>query len=178
MISFLIITAITVSLDSFICGFSLSYLSNKKTPIVIGIALTVFAMCLVTNYATLLFRNLITEQTSCLGGLILIAIGVFNLFNKQKEEKNNITYKSLFSQILCIGFAVGLDGSLANLSLSLMGLNAFYVPLTIAITHAILIWLGILLSQTAIGKKLGKIECISPLVLILLGGYKLLGLFI
>ena len=42
-------------------GFSLFYLSNKKTPIVIGIALTVFAMCLVTNYSTLLFSNFITE---------------------------------------------------------------------------------------------------------------------
>ena len=178
MISFLIITAITVSLDSFICGFSLSYLSNKKTPIVLGIALTVFAMCLVTNYTTILFSNFITEQTTCIGGLILIGIGFFNLISKQKGQKNITTDKSLFKQILCIGFAVGLDGSLANLSLSLMGLKAFYVPLTIAITHAIMIWLGILLSQTSLGKKLGKIECISPLILILLGGYKLLGLFI
>ena len=178
MISFLIITAITVSLDSFICGFSLSYLSNKKTPIVIGIALTVFAMCLVTNYATLLFSNFITEKTTCLGGLILIAIGIINLLNKEKDQKHITTDKSLFKQILCISFAVGLDGSLANLSLSLMGLNAFYVPVTIAITHAIMIWLGILLSQTSTGKKLEKIECISPLILILLGGYKLLGLFI
>ena len=73
---------------------------------------------------------------------------------------------------------MGLDGAIANLSLSLMGINAFYVPLTIALCHAFTITLGVILSKTSISEKLAKIEFIPPLILILLGGYKLLGLFI
>ena len=76
------------------------------------------------------------------------------------------------------GFAVGIDGATANLSLSLMGLNAFYVPLTIALCHALMIWLGIILASVFTGKKFAKIEFLPPLILIALGGYKLLGLFI
>ena len=76
------------------------------------------------------------------------------------------------------GFAVGIDGALANLSLSLMNINEFYVPIIIAVMHALMIWLGILLSQTKFAKKFAKIEIFSPLILIFLGTEKLLGLFI
>ncbi len=179
MISFLIITALTVSIDSFICGFSLSFSSRKKYPIVIIIALTVFAMCLVSNYLTILLKNYITEQTASLGGIILICVGAFNLAKSFKAKNNKVyTDKFSFYKIFLIGLAVGLDGALANLSLALMSINEFYVPITIAITHAIMIWLGIILSNTPLAKKIGKIGFLPPIILIFLGGYKLLGLFI
>lgn len=178
MIYFLIITAITVSIDSFICGFSLSFSNRKKYPIVLIIALTVFLMCAMANYATILLKNFITEQTASLGGIILICVGIFNLLrsckNKNEEENNNFSFYKIF----LIGLAVGTDGALANLSLALMSINQFYVPITIALTHAIMIWLGIVLSNTSLAKKFGKIEFLPPIILILLGGYKLLGLFI
>jgi putative Mn2+ efflux pump MntP len=79
---------------------------------------------------------------------------------------------------LLTGLAVGLDGAAANLSLALMGINAFYVPLTIAVMHALTVSLGIILSQTVFALKFAKIEFIPPIVLMLLGGYKILGLFI
>jgi putative Mn2+ efflux pump MntP len=134
-------------------------------------------MCALTNYLTYFFAEKITEKTVSLGGLILIAVGVFNLL-KEKNNTLNTEWKGAFCQSVVTGFAVGLDGALANLSLSLMGLNDFYVPIVIAFTHAIMIYLGILLSQTVLAKKFAKIEFIPPLILILLGGYKLLGLFI
>lgn len=178
MIYYLLLTAFTVSIDSFICGFSLSFLSKRKLPIVLGIALIVLIMCTITNYLTIFFANFINQKTASLGGLILILLGIFNAVKKDNTPNDLIKNKGILSQIILIGFAVGLDGSLANLSLSLMGTNAFYVPLTIALTHAIMIWLGTILSQTKLAKKLEKIEFISPLILMLLGGYKLLGLFI
>ena len=178
MTYFLILTALTVSIDSFVCGFSLSFLSKKKFPIVIGIAITVFLMCLITNYATKLFSDYINEQTASLGGLILIFIGIFNLLKKENNDAHLTKDKKIIPQILCIGFAVGLDGAFANLSLSLMGINQISVPITIALCHALMIFLGITLSRLSLAKKLGKIECFSPLILIILGGYKLLGLFI
>ncbi len=179
MIYFLIITALTVSIDSFICGFSLSFNSKRKYPIVLIIALTVFVMCVITNYATILLKNFITEQTASLGGVILVGVGFVNLLRSCKKE-NNVTANDKFSyyKIFLIGLAVGTDGALANLSLALMSINGFYVPITIAITHAIMIWLGIVLSNTSLAKKFGKIEFLPPIILILLGGYKLLGLFI
>ena len=179
MIYFLIITAITVSIDSFICGFSLSFSSRKKSPIILIIALTVFAMCAVTNYGTILLKNFITEQTASLGGIILVLVGFINLLKSCKNKNDKIpTDKFSFCKIFLIGLAVGTDGALANLSLALMSINQFYVPITIALTHAVMIWLGIVLSNTSLAKKFGKIEFLPPSILILLGGYKLLGLFI
>ena len=176
MISFLILTSLTVSIDSLVCGFSLALVCKKKLYVILGVALTVFAMCLVTNYATVIFEDTLNEKTAYLGGLILIFVGVYNLL-KRKDESNIKNYKPL-SQALITGFAVGLDGAIANLSLSLMGMNAFFVPLTIAIMHALAITVGVLLAETSIAKKFAKIEFLPPLILIFLGGYKLLGLFI
>ena len=175
MIYFLLITALTVSIDSFVCGFSLSLTNNKKLPLILGIALTVFIMCAVVNYATAFFADKLTEKTTSLGGIILIAVGIYNLV---KSDNDTIKERNTLSQALISGFAVGLDGALANLSLALMGINAFYVPITIAVMHALMIALGIALSQTSIVKKFAKIGFLPPIILILLGAYKLLGFFI
>ncbi len=176
MIYFFLLTAITVSIDSFVCGFSLSFTTNKRLPVILGITLTVFVMCLITNYLPFILVDKITEKTACLGGLILIGIGIFNLF--KKDDEKNLKPRSVIKQSLLTGFAVGLDGATANLSLSLMGLNALYVPLTIALCHALLIWLGIVLANIIPKSFLAKIGFVPPLILIVLGGYKLLGLFI
>ncbi|MBQ9756188.1 MAG: manganese efflux pump [Clostridia bacterium] len=176
MIYFMILTALTVSIDSFFCGFSLSLSSSKKLTVVIGVTLTVLAMCLITNYATMFFADKLTEKTANLAGIILIGVGVFNLF--KPSGKNSKKQRGIIAQSLISGFAVGTDGATANLSLALMGLNAFYVPLTIAFFHALMISLSLFLSSISIVKKLAKIEFLPPLILILLGGYKLLGFFI
>lgn len=175
MIYFLIMTALTVSIDSLVCGFSLSLTSKKRLPVILGIAITVFIMCVIVNYLTAFFAEKISEQTVCLGGLILIGIGVLNLV---KKDDVKIESRNIFLLSVLTGFAVGLDGAFANLSLSLMGINAFYVPVTIAIMHAVMIAIGIMLSQTRLAKKFAKIEFLPPVILILLGCYKLLGLFI
>lgn len=176
MTYFLLITAFTVSIDSFVCGFALSLRNGKKFPIVLGIFFTVLTMCFITNYLAIFLADIITEKTASLGGIILIFVGIFNLV-KQDENTNNSNHSTL-KQSLVSGFAVGLDGALANLSLSLMGINAFFVPITIAFMHALNISLGIVLSQTKLARKFGKIKTIPPLILILLGVYKTLGFFI
>ena len=177
MIYFLLLTALTVSIDSFVCGFSLSLGGGKKLPIIIGIALTVYVMCLITNYLTVAFADKLSEKTACLGGLILTGVGIYNLF-KKKRDNTESKNKGIIASSIITGFAVGLDGALANLSLSLMGINKFYVPLTIAVMHALTITAGVLLARAPFVKKFAKIGFIPPVILILLGGYKLLGLFI
>ncbi len=175
MIAFLLITALTVSIDSFVCGFSLSFNGGKKYLVVVGIALTVFVMCLFTNYLTALFTDYLSEKTASAGGIILVGVGIYNLLKKDDQPGKPV---SNLKQVLLTGFAVGLDGALANLSLSLMGLNALYVPVTIALMHALMIALGLALAQTFLAKKFGKVRFLPPLVLILLGIYKLTGLFL
>ena len=174
MIYFLLLTAFTVSIDSFICGFSLSA-TKKRLHVVLGITLTVFVMCLTVNYLSTFFADKLNQKTASIGGIILIAVGIYNLLNKktlQVQEQNGL------KQSIITGLAVGLDGALANLSLALMKVNQIYVPITIAIMHGVMIWLGTLLCKTKFCKKFTKIEFLPPIILILLGGYKLLGLFI
>lgn len=173
MIPFLILTSFTVSIDSLFCGFSLSCGRRNKYSIVIIIALTVYLMCLLVNYLTVLFCNFLNEKTACLGGLILIIIGIANLLKKDKPLNHNNSF-----QYFIAGFAVGLDGAFANLSLAIMGINSFYVPIIIAIMHAIMLFIGINLSSLKITSKLSRLSFFAPLVLILLGVYKILGFFI
>lgn len=174
MIYYLIITALTVSIDSFLCGFSFSLSKAKKIPLVLIISLTVFIMCLITNYATTTFTGILNEKTVRIGGLILIGVGVFNLVKKNDELKY---HKNFLIQSLTAGFAVGLDGAVANLSLAIMGINAFYVPITIALMHGLMIGLSVTLSELPLIKKLKKFYYIPPLILIVLGLYKFIPIF-
>ncbi len=175
MIYFLLLTAFTVSIDSFVCGFSLSFYGKRKFYIVLIIALTVLAMCTITNYLAVILSDVLNNQTTAFGGLILIAVGLYNIF---KNDNVEISKKHTIKQTFITGFAVGLDGAVANLSLALMGINAFYVPVTIALMHAVMIALGIAVSQTKPAKKLGKLHLFPPIVLILLGIYKIIAIFL
>lgn len=171
---FLLSTAIAVSIDSFICGFTVSFKYEKKLPLLLGITLVVFALCLITNYLGVYLSEFLTEKTANLGGIILIALGVYNLFSK---EKTQIETKSILKQSLLLGFGVGLDGAFGNLSLALMGYNSFFVPVTIALTHLVLIGMGIFLSERHFLKIFKKLDFIPSLILILLGLYKLIFFF-
>lgn len=176
MLSILLLTAFTVSIDSFLCGFSLSQNNREKYLSVPIITITVFLMCLITNYSGMLLDDFLTEKTVGLGGIILVGIGIVNLV--KKENNTPIKARSTVVESLLLGVAVGVDGCLANLSLSIMGINAFYVPLTIALFHAALVSLGIFLSDKIFTTKLSKLKIIPPLILIGLGIYKIVGIFI
>lgn len=132
-------------------------------------------MCLIANYSTYFFAHLLTEKTASLGGIILIAVGIYNIVKKEDDQKD---MKGTFRDSLLAGFAVGLDGALANLSLAMMGINYLYVPVIIAFFHALTIYLGIVLSSTIFANKVKKYKFIAYLLLIGLGIYKLIGLFL
>lgn len=207
MTGFLFVTAFTVSIDSFACGFSLAFNGKGKNKFIVAlvIALTVFVMCAAANYAATALAEILSEKITSLGGIILILVGVFNLIKPAdcaeadvKSTKDNRAKKGakngagnaladarekkargkLIKQSLLAGVAVGLDGAAANLSLAIMGINGFYVPVVIAAMHAVMIMSGIALSDVPFIKKFGKLKFLPPLVLILLGVYKLLPLFL
>ncbi len=174
MIYFLLLTAFTVSIDSLVCGFSLGKSSNKKISVIFCVFFAVLVMCFITNYFALLLKFLDPSFMGILGSIILIFIGIYNLYASTKDNTNKIGSKTF----ILAGFAVGLDGAMANLSLSLMGLNAFYVPLIIALMHAVMVMVGILLSNVKFSKKLEKYKFLAPLILIALGLYKMLGILV
>ena len=176
MIHLLLITALTVSIDSFVCGFSLSLTSNKKIPIAIIITMTVFIMCLFTNYLAVFFSDALNERTVALGGFLLVAVGLYNLLKKEDETK--VIDNRIVKQSFLVGVAVGLDGALANLSLSLMGMNAFYVPCIIALMHGAMVYMAITLSNNRLISLFNNLGNFSPLVLIGLGVYKVITIFI
>ena len=91
------------------------------------------------------------------------------------DAKSN---KSFLAQCFIVGFAVGIDGAIGNFSLALMGINAFYVPLIIALTHGVMILLSVLLCKTNLFSKISKYQFVPALLLILLGLYKTIGFFI
>ena len=182
MLYFLLLTAFTVSIDSFVCGVGLSLGGGKKSTILCGVCITVLTMCVITNYSARFLADIISEKTASLGGIILIALGFYNMLTKEKNnplititDKQN---KNTIKDAILTGFAVGLDGSLGNLSLSLMGINELYVPLLITLMHVALIYFGITLSTCKIFSKIKWIDSLAPMVLICLGIYKLCGLFL
>lgn len=173
MIYFLFITAFTVSIDSLVCGFSLVISEKRKLAVIAVITLTVYIMCLTANYLASLLSGILTEKTASLGGILLIGVGLFNLI---KKDDKTLFKKSAASQSLITGIAVGTDGAAANLSLALMGINAFYVPIVIALMHAVMVSTGIMLSETRVAKKFSELDFLPPLILIALGFYKLTAL--
>lgn len=175
MIPFLLVTAFTVSIDSFVCGFSLSKDKQNKFLIVLIIALTVFLMCLITNYSAIFFSDILNEKNTWIGGAILTLIGIYNLI---KKEDNSTHFSGTFSEAFLSGFAVGLDGSIANLSLALMGINSFYVPVVIALMHAIMVSLGIILQRLSMKTLVKRFDFIPPLILVGLGIYKIVFAFL
>ncbi len=179
MLYFILLTALTVSIDSFFCGFSLAGKKSGKFSVVAIISLTVFVMSVIANYCAAFVSDYFSEKTANLGGVILIGVGIYNLIKKDDElSLNPIDNSKTVKQSFLTGFAVGLDGALANLSIALMGYNDFFVPFSIAAMHAIMISLGILLAGTRLVAKIDKFGFLPPLILIVLGLYKLTGFFI
>lgn len=175
MFWFLLLSSITVSIDSLVCGFSLCIGNSKKLRVVLFITVTVFLMCLTTNYLTVLFSHILTEKTTAIGGLILIFVGLFNLLKKDDQSSiKHATFKDLFLS----GFAVGLDGAFLNLSLAIMGINFLYVPLLIAVVHGLAIGIGLIISTTSFVRKIEKFSFVAPLILIGLGVYKIIAVLL
>ena len=83
---FLLTTALAVSIDSFVCGLTLSFNCKKKLKLILGVTSVVFVLCLTANYLGAYLKNFLTEKTASLGGIILIAVGIINLFSKKDNN--------------------------------------------------------------------------------------------
>lgn len=134
------ITALAVSADSFVAGFSLAD-KNRKLPFCVMIITLI--LCVATYVAAGALSGLLAGYADLFGAAILASVGIANLF--KKPEKGQIKYGD-FAECVAIGFAVGLDAAMANLSLTLQ-YHDFCIPLIFAALHYVTVALGQMLGK-------------------------------
>ncbi len=170
----LITTALSVSLDSFFCGISMSVKTKENFKFLIGISLTVLLLCLLGSGLGLKAYNALSGFSEIIGGSILIIIAIWGFFDSKNKKVPNAKNDNIFLESIIIGFAIGLDGAVGSLSLSLMGYNSILVPILITVIHVILMHIAILISKSKASKILKKFENTPQIILLLLGTYKLI----
>lgn len=166
---YIIATAATVSIDSFIAGFSLSLNTKKSLTLPLTVAAVTYILCEIAALLGILLKNVLQNYVGIIGGGILIALGIVNLFKKE-----NITLSSLsFSQCFAIGVGVGFDGAAACLSLVLQGIgDRLFTPIFFAVTHFATVFLGQRLAQSA---RVEHANVISACMFFVLAGVKIFG---
>ena len=170
----LLTTALSVSLDSFFCGLSMSVKTKENFKFLIGITLSVFLLCIIGNTLGIKAYNALSNFSELIGGIILIIIAIFGFFDNKNKSVSACKTHNIFLESIIIGFAIGLDGAAGSLSLSLMGYSSIFVPILITLIHAILMHIAILISNSKATKFLKKFKHTPSLILLLLGTYKLI----
>ncbi len=170
----LLMTALSVSLDSFFCGLSMSVKTKKNFKFLLGISLSVLILCFLGSTLGQKMQNLLIDFSELLGGLILLFISLLGFL--EKEEKTLLINEkdSVFLESLIIGFAIGLDGAMGSLSLSLMDYNIIIVPLLITGVHVLLMNFAIIISSSKVATPLKKLKSTPYIILFLLGTYKII----
>lgn len=164
---FVLLTAITVSIDSFVAGFSLALNKQKNITLPLTVALVTFWMCLSACFLGNLLRPLLLGYVRYVGAAILFGLGICNLLKKESAALGKIS----FSQCLAIGCGVGLDGAAAALSLVLQGMgDTLFLSVLIAATHFVTVFAGQRLAQIA---KPKHANVFSAAILFVLGALKL-----
>lgn len=137
-------TAIIVSLDSFVAGFSLSL--NKKANLALpsAVALITLLLCLVTSFVGSFLEKYLGKYVDYFGAAILALLAVVSLVKKDDENINLQTVT--LAESCAIGFAVGVDAAVANLSLAASGIGLI-APLVFGVTHFFTVLLGQLLAK-------------------------------
>ena len=138
------ITAIIVSLDSFVAGFSLSL--NKKANLMLpsAVALITLLLCLVTTLVGTFLERYLGKYVDYFGAAILVLLAVMSLV--KKDEETTSLQSVTLAESCAIGVAVGMDAAVANLSLAVNGVGLL-APLVFAVTHFFTVLLGQILAK-------------------------------
>ncbi len=161
-ILYIMATAFTVSIDSFIAGFSLSLNKRKKISLPVIVAIVTYALCLVASLAGTLLKDFLQNYVKIIGVGILILLGISALLRKESQTLKDISLSECFA----IGFGVGTDGAAAALSLVIQGVgDIVFTPILFAVTHFVTVYAGQSLAQTSKLPKANIISCVMFLVL-------------
>lgn len=172
----LIITAFSVSVDSFFCGLSLAIKSTNYKRIILGVILSVFCLCYLGANLGYHASEVLKKTSEMVGGLTLMLLAILD--NLPKKESSNFLMQSKKDDILIksvfVGFSIGLDGAVGCFSLTLMGLNAVLVTIVITFVHILLLITAFSLSKIIKINNKSLLEKIPSYIIFLLGAYKFL----
>ena len=163
------VTAVIVSLDSFVAGFSLSL--NKKANLMLpsSVALITLILCLATTLVGELLQGFLGKAVDYFGASLLALLALLSLVKKDDGEQTNLRTVTL-SESMTIGVAVGMDAAVANLSLALLGVGLL-APIVFAVTHFFTVLLGQLLARKV---KLQHTNIFSAVILLALAISKMI----
>lgn len=193
----LIFLVIAVSLDSL--GVGVAY-GMRKVQVPIH-ALLIIMLCsgivvvLSMTIGKFLMNYLSPDHASIVGGVILIFLGFFSLYNLTRSKQANPSKETKFKTVLLspedadlddsgiistgeailLGIALSLDAFGAGIAASVIGYSLYVTPLLISIMSGLFVYSGIQIGFfLSKNKKLQKVSYISPALLILLGIFNML----
>ena len=162
------LTAIVVSLDSFLAGFSMSLNKRPNTVLPSAVALITLLMCIASSFVGTLLSKYAQRATDYFGAALLFVLALTALL--RKEESRFVLSEVTLIESLTIGVAVGMDAAIANFSFAGQGLQ-WITPIVFAATHYFAVALGQILAKKV---YLQRTNVFSAIVLALLGVTKLL----
>jgi putative Mn2+ efflux pump MntP len=169
---FLVLTALSVSADSFFGGLALLIDEKQKIKSVLAVFISVLILCVLGSTLGKIFGDFLKNYAEFLGGIILILVGISGLVKKPNNKIYNKD-KSSIKKSLLVGISVGLDGAVGSFTLTASGFNGLFVALFITFIHVILLVLALFLSKK-LPSKLQNESKIPSFILVFLGLYKLL----
>lgn len=139
------ITAVIVSLDSFVAGFSLSL--NKKANLLLpsSVALVTLVLCVATTVIGELLQGYLGKVVDYFGAGLLALLALTSLVKDDDVKQATLSSVTL-TESVTIGVAVGMDAAVANLSLALLGVG-LVAPLVFAVTHFFTVLAGQVLAK-------------------------------
>ncbi len=167
-LAIILITAITVSLDSFVAGFSLSLNKRQSTLLPAAVALITLLLCLVTSFVGGFLSQFAQQYINWIGAALLLLLAVINIADGKTESARLDDVTPLTS--VTIGIAVGMDAAIANLSLTLNGIG-LVAPIVFSAMHYLSVWLGQILANKIV---IAHTNVISACILTVLAVVKLL----
>ena len=139
------VTAVIVSLDSFVAGFSVSLNRKANTTLPAAVALITLLLCVATSIIGRYLSGYVEQYVNYIAAALLATLAIFNLVKKDDEQSSRLKSVTL-TESLTIGVSVGMDAAVANLSLALVGISLI-APIVFAVTHYFTVFLGQLLAQ-------------------------------
>ena len=147
------VTAVIVSIDSFVAGFSMS-ISRKMSPTLpSAVAFITLILCILTSVIGRYLSNYVEKYVDYIAAALLALLALFNLFKKEEETTTRLKNVTL-GESMTIGISVGIDASVANLSLALDDSTVLAIagvsllaPIVFAVTHYFTVFFGQLLAQ-------------------------------
>ena len=169
---YVIATALTVSIDALVVGYSVAISAKENYLLPITVAVVTYLMCLVASFAGTLLQGFLKEYVKYFGAIILAGLGVNALRKKDDDAFGaaNSLGNTNFTQCLVTGVGVGLDGAVTNLTLVANLADVFFVPALFAVTHFFAIYAG---QRLARNNKIEKANLFSAAMFFLLAALKL-----